>query len=41
MAGSLERAPAFLGQGLDHCFLEAARDVCSNRVVQNAAPQGY
>src|SRR5580692_7303994 len=41
MPGSLERTAAFLGEGLDHCFLEAARDVCSDRIVQNAAPQGY
>src|ERR1700722_5757918 len=41
MPGHLERTAAFLGEGLDHCFLETARDVRSDRVVQNAAPQGY
>src|ERR1700722_2567961 len=41
MPGLLERPAAFLGEGLDHCFLETARDVRSDRVVQNAAPQGY
>jgi len=39
--GRLERTPALLGEGLDHGFLETARNVRSDRVVQNAASQGY
>src|ERR1700722_2689028 len=37
MAREFERAAAFLGEGVDHRLLETARDVRSDRVVQNAA----
>ena len=33
MAREFERSAAFLGEGLDHRFLETARNVRSDRVV--------